>query len=109
MRRGGCGCRLPELEGFRVFHVCSHAAAAPHLRRLPGCWCILTTHHVHPCTTATAVVAAGGGDAVDVAVVESGVLAEIKGSRSGAEHFRIVSVMGNGEFGYVFKVRCDVS
>jgi hypothetical protein len=56
-----------------------------------------------------AAVAAGGGDAVDAAVVESGVLAEIKGSRSGAEHFRVVSVMGNGEFGYVFKVRCDVS
>jgi hypothetical protein len=54
-------------------------------------------------------MAAGGGDAVDAAVVESGVLAEIQGSRSGAKHFRVVSVMGNGEFGYVFKVRCDAS
>ncbi len=46
---------------------------------------------------------------MDAAVVESGVLAEIQGSRSGAKHFRVVSVMGNGEFGYVFKVRCDAS
>ncbi len=73
-------------------------------------WLLVYVDHssfVLPCTTAA--VAAGGGDAVDAAVVESGVLAEIKGSRSGAEHFRVVSVMGNGEFGYVFKVRCDVS
>jgi hypothetical protein len=54
-------------------------------------------------------VAAGGGDAVDAAVVEASVLAEIKDSLSGAEHFRVISVMGNGEFGYVFKVRCGVT
>jgi hypothetical protein len=75
-------------------------------------WLLVYVDHSSPpysCATATAAVAAGGGDAVDAAVVESGVLAEIKGSRSGAEHFRVVSVMGNGEFGYVFKVHCDAS
>jgi hypothetical protein len=56
----------------------------------------------------TAAVAAGG-DPVDAAVVEAAVLAEIKGSLSGAEHFRVISVMGNGEFGYVFKVRYNVT
>jgi hypothetical protein len=53
---------------------------------------------------AAAAVAAGGGDAVDAAAVEAAVLAEIKASRSGAEHFRVLSLLGSGEFGYVFKV-----
>jgi hypothetical protein len=53
-------------------------------------------------------VTAGGGDAVDVAAVEAAVLAEIKGSRSGAEHFRVLSLLGNGAYGYVFKVRASV-
>jgi hypothetical protein len=60
------------------------------------------------CTAAAAAAAvvAGGGDAVDA--VEAAVLAEIKGSRSGAEHFRVLSLLGSGEFGYVFKVRSSV-
>ncbi len=37
---------------------------------------------------------------------EQAVLAEIIATRKGAEHFRMVSVMGKGEFGYVFKVNC---
>ncbi len=52
-------------------------------------------------------MAAGGGDAVDALDVEAAVLAEIKGSRSGAEHFRVISLLGRGEFGYVFKVRAS--
>jgi hypothetical protein len=45
---------------------------------------------------------------VDAAAVEAAVLAEIKASRSGAEHFRVLSLLGSGEFGYVFKVRASV-
>jgi hypothetical protein len=45
---------------------------------------------------------------VDAAAVEAAVLAEIKTSRNGAEHFRVLSLLGSGEFGYVFKVRANV-
>jgi hypothetical protein len=53
-------------------------------------------------------VAAGGGDAVDAVDVEAAVLAEIVASRSAAEHFRVLSLLGKGAFGYVFKVRSSV-
>ncbi len=74
-------------------------------------WMLVYVDHSsppYPSATTAASVAAGRGDAVDVAAVEAAVLAEIKGSRSGAEHFRVVSVLGSGEFGYVFKVRTSV-
>jgi hypothetical protein len=51
-----------------------------------------------------------GGDGLDAAAVEARLWAEIKASRSGAEHLRVVGVMGNGDNAYVFKVRvCGVS
>jgi hypothetical protein len=45
---------------------------------------------------------------VDVAAVEAAVLAEIKASGSGARHFRVLSLLGSGAYGYVFKVRASV-
>ncbi len=42
------------------------------------------------------------------AAAEAAVLAEITSSRSGAEHFRVLGLLGTGEFGYVFKVRICV-
>jgi hypothetical protein len=42
------------------------------------------------------------------AAVEAAVLAEIRDSRSGAEHFRVLGLLGSGQFGYVFKVRAVV-
>jgi hypothetical protein len=51
----------------------------------------------------------GAGDVPDTAVEDEAAFADInlKASRSGADHFRVVSVLGSGEFGYVFKVRRD--
>jgi hypothetical protein len=90
-------CRRPRLEGCHGVH-----------RRISPRRLLVYVDHSSRGCDCTAGVAAGG-DAVDAAVVEAAVLAEIKGSLSGAEHFRVISVMGNGEFGYVFKVRCGVT
>ncbi len=107
-------CRPPRPEGCRVRGLScvgmSSLRRRPELHASMGLpWLNVEQSSWLLGCAAAAAVAAGGGDAVDAAVVEAAVLAEIKGSRSGAEHFRVISVMGNGEFGYVFKVRCDVS
>ncbi len=92
---------LPRMSLLRRAEL--HASTS-----LPWLYVYVSTIY-QDCACTAAAVTAGGGDAVDAAVVEAAVLAEIKGSLSGAEHFRVISVMGNGEFGYVFKVRCGVT
>ncbi len=105
---GCCGCvGCPDLRVALVWAVFlprmslqyRDAPSSAPPRRSPGCASTPTIYQECACTAAAT---AGGGD-------EAAVLAEIKGSLSGAEHFRVISVMGNGAFGYVFKVRCDSS
>jgi hypothetical protein len=67
-------------------------------------WEIDLVHSFHPCGLCVALSV--GGDAGDAAALEAEVLAEIadKDRRNGAEHFRVLSLLGCGNFGYVFKV-----
>jgi hypothetical protein len=54
------------------------------------------------------VAAAGGGGAGTAAAAEASVLRDVSADRDAALHFRVVSVLGRGGFGSVFKVRCAV-
>jgi hypothetical protein len=103
----GVGVSAARTSGLRlraclfIWHVAALSLLQPCIRIAPSVVGVII-HHWCACTAA--VVTAGGGDAMDVAAVEAAVLAEIKASRSGAEHFRVLGLLGCGEFGYVFKV-----
>ncbi len=48
-------------------------------------------------------------DVADAATVEASVLRDIAAGRDAAMHFRVVSVLGRGGFGSVFKVWCTAT
>ncbi len=60
--------------------------------------------HVASSSRSRDVGAAGGGDAADAVTAEVSVLRDIAAGRDAAFHFRVVSVLGRGCFGSVFKV-----
>jgi hypothetical protein len=87
---------------------------------LATCFCHVATYCVHAgvaeltlhrwaCLPLVSRGAGGDDGAASLEAREADVLAEIIRGRDGATHFRVVRTLGNGSYGYVFKVRCCVS